>query len=165
MKKYAESKGFFDFKAERELYSIVKAWWECSSQRRERILLPENCKNRKSIQKKNRQLFWITILGSFLESDLVSHYFWYFFLYSDGESPLCFLKIRLKYSGFSYPIAREISDILKEVFSNKFFALEIRKNKRYWVGVVPVYCLKLWINQLILKLWECAYSSMFIGEL
>lgn len=24
MKKYAESKGFFDFKAERELYSIVK---------------------------------------------------------------------------------------------------------------------------------------------
>ena len=24
--KYAESKGFFDFKAERELYSIVKAW-------------------------------------------------------------------------------------------------------------------------------------------
>jgi len=26
MKKYAESKGFFDFKAERELYSIVKAW-------------------------------------------------------------------------------------------------------------------------------------------
>ena len=52
MKKYAESKGFFDFKAERELYSIVKAWGECSSQRRERILLPENCKNRKSIQKK-----------------------------------------------------------------------------------------------------------------
>ena len=52
MKNYAESKGFFDFKAERELYSIVKAWGECSSQRRERILLPENCKNRKSIQKK-----------------------------------------------------------------------------------------------------------------
>ena len=40
MKKYAESKGFFDFKAERELYSIVKAWRECSSQRREAYSYP-----------------------------------------------------------------------------------------------------------------------------
>ena len=39
MKKYAESKGFFDFKAERELYSIVKAWLECSSQRMDHCLL------------------------------------------------------------------------------------------------------------------------------
>ena len=50
MKKYAESKGFFDFKAERELYSIVKAWGECSSQRREGILLSENCKIAKQVK-------------------------------------------------------------------------------------------------------------------
>ena len=82
MKKYAESKGFFDFKAEREeLYSIVKAWWECSSQYvmdrqwSERMLLPQNwknvnqvneerskllpknCKNRKQVNEYNRNCY------------------------------------------------------------------------------------------------------------
>ena len=32
-----------------------------------------------------------------------------FFRYSEGENTVCFLKIRLKKSGFSYPVIFEIS--------------------------------------------------------
>lgn len=56
----------------------------------------------------------------------------------------------------------DTSEILQEVVSRSVRALEIRSDRIYCAGVMPVYSLKFRMNQLTLICCEAAYSSMLI---